>query len=188
MHSVAIVFHSVTGTTRSLAQSIATGVRAEQIEALELEIFGADIQHGRYENTRLLDQIERADAVIFGSPTFMGSVTAQFKSFADASSERWTELRWADKFAAGFTIGSNYSGDQLSTIQYLGVLAAQHGMLWAGLDIAGGYDESGRNRLGAQSGLIACTTDAVVHPVDLQTAQYLGARVARLVKKYHSAG
>jgi len=184
--TVAVVFHSVTGTTKTLARAIADGVKSEQASALELEIVGTDVVYGRYENHRLLTQIEAANALIMGSPTFMGSVTAQFKAFADASSEQWTELRWADKLAAGFTIGSNYSGDQLSTIQYLGVLAAQHGMLWVGLDLAGGYEGDTPNRLGAQSGLIAYTRDDVVDPRDLQTAHYLGARVARLANRFHS--
>ena len=34
----------------------------------------------------------------------------------------------SQKVAAGFTIGSNLSGDQLSSIQYLQIFANQHGM------------------------------------------------------------
>lgn len=180
MASVAIVYHSVTGSTAKLANAIASGVGKAGVDAIELEIVSADIQNGRYQNEQLLARIDQADALIMGSPTFMGSVSAQFKAFADATSDLWTEQRWADKLAAGFTIGSNSSGDQLSTLQYLSVLAAQHGMLWVGIDIAGGCDSAGLNRLGAQSGLVACSGDGQLDPIDLQTAQYLGSRVARL--------
>ncbi len=187
MRSVAVVFHSVSGSTAALARAVADGVRSESAQAIELEICGAEILQGRFQNDKLLDQIERCDALIMGSPTFMGSVTAPFKAFADATSDLWTEQRWADKLAAGFTIGSNYSGDQLSTIRYMGVLAAQHGMLWVGLDLAGGYARGTVNRLGAQSGLIVQSGDETVDPADLQTARYLGARVARLASRFHSS-
>ena len=103
--------------------------------------------------------------MIFGSPTFMGSVSAQFKAFADATGELWAEKIWSDKVAAGFTIGSNLSGDQLHTLQYLQVFANQHGMLWASLDIPGNCDPQKRNRLGAQSGLIAYSKDGVLNEV-----------------------
>lgn len=91
---------------------------------------------------------------------------------------------WANKIAAGFTIGSNFSGDQLHTLQYLQILANQQGMLWVGLDIPGNQNDSGVNRLGAQSGLIAHSADGVLHETDLLTAHYLGQRVAQLSKKF----
>ncbi|MDP4535361.1 flavodoxin family protein [Alkalimonas collagenimarina] len=182
---VAVVFHSATGSTKQLAQTIAEGAAQQPgVEVIQAEIVGADIVEGRFRNTGLLQQLTSADALVFGSPTYMGSVSAQFKAFADATGELWAEKVWADKIAAGFTIGVNLSGDQLSTIQYLQVFASQHGMLWASLDLPGGYDAEQRNRLGAQSGLIAQSADGKVHETDLRTAYYLGQRVAGLVKQF----
>ncbi|XUJ34422.1 flavodoxin family protein [Bradyrhizobium japonicum] len=57
----------------------------------------------------------------------MGGPAAQFKAFADASSYRWSQQRWADKIAAGFTTGACAGGDQLHTLTYFTILAAQHG-------------------------------------------------------------
>jgi multimeric flavodoxin WrbA len=122
--------------------------------------------------------VDAADAVAFGSPTYMGGPAAQFKAFADASSERWEGQRWADKVAAGFTVGACANGDQGFTLAYFSILAAQHGMLWCGLDIPGGLDKAGRNRLGAQVGLVALATEGEVDAADLATAQYLGRRLA----------
>jgi NAD(P)H dehydrogenase (quinone) len=68
----------------------------------------------------------------------MGGVSAQFKAFADATSELWCQQEWAGKIAAGFTCGSAMNGDQTSTLQYLVTLANQQGMLWVGLDSAQG--------------------------------------------------
>ncbi|WKD29944.1 hypothetical protein NDQ72_08375 [Halomonas sp. KG2] len=52
----------------------------------------------------------------------------------------------------------------MNTLQYMQVFANQHGMLWGGLDIPGNYDPEMRNRLGAQSGLIAHSADGVIAP------------------------
>lgn len=181
---VVVVFHSATGSTRRLAQAIAAGATMEPgAEVVAVEIVGADIVEGRFGNIELLWQLDNADAIIFGSPTYMGCVSAQFKAFTDATSELWAKQAWANKIAAGFTIGANLSGDQLNTIQYLQVFANQHGMLWVGLDIPGNYDPAMRNRLGAQSGLIAHSVDTDLNETDLLAARYLGQRVAKVGKK-----
>ena len=178
--TIAIVYHSGTGNTAKLAQHIAEGVKEKQAMPILLAIRNADIVEGRYRNEEVMNTVLNADAVIFGSPTYMGSVSAQFKSFADASSEYWANQQWAGKIAAGFTIGSNPSGDQLSTLQYLMTLSAQHGMLWTGINIPGGSNKDGLNRLGSQSGLMSYTRSGELDSADLNTARYLGARVAEL--------
>lgn len=184
MIKVAVIFHSVSGSTKRLAEAVANGVEVvEGARADTLEIVGSDIVEGRFGNSEVFEKLKGADAIIFGSPTFMGCVTAQFKAFADATSEMWAEKGWSDKVAAGFTIGSNLSGDQLNTIQYMQIFANQHGMLWASLDIPGNYDPDIRNRLGAQSGLIAHSIDGELDKTDVITAHYLGQRVARVAKK-----
>lgn len=185
MKEVAVVYHSTTGTTGQLADAVLKGVNKHgSVVAKVFRICGADIVQGRFVNDEFLEELGEVDAIILGSPTYMGSVSAQFKAFADATGELWATRTWADKLAAGFTIGSNYSGDQLSTIQYLHTFASQHGMIWASLDVPGGYEVGVKNRLGAQGGLIAQTRDAAVHEEDLLTAQYLGDRVARLLSHF----
>lgn len=181
MTTVAVIYHSATGTTGQLAGAVAEGIQsAGDIESREYRIVGEDISQGRFVNQELLEAAGQADGIILGSPTYMGSVSAQFKAFADATGELWSKRQWANKIAAGFTVGSNYSGDQLSTIQYLSTFANQHGMLWVSIDVPGGFEDGVINRLGAQSGLIAQTRDSKVHFDDLMMARHLGARVARL--------
>lgn len=178
---LAVVHHSVTGTTARLAEAVREGAKSvEGVETFSVAITGQDICAGRYCNYDALARLSQAEALVFGSPTFMGCVSAQFKAFADATSELWARQQWADKLAAGFTIGTNLSGDQLNTIQYLNIFANQHGMLWVSLNFPGGHDTRGRNRLGAQSGLIAHESAGQVHAADLATAQFLGQRVASL--------
>lgn len=182
---VSIVYHSATGTTGKLADALFVGA-SEIASVSAFPITGDQIISGRFQNTTIWDRLDKADAIIFGCPTFMGGPSAQFKTFADASGDRWSEGRWADKVAAGFTIGSNLNGDQCNTLVCFSILAAQHGMIWCGLDIPGGYDSLGRNRLGTQMGITAQSTDGQLSEIDLVTARYLGKRVAQIAKRLSS--
>jgi multimeric flavodoxin WrbA len=67
-----------------------------------------------------------------GSPTYMGSVSWQFKKFADASSKAWFTQKWKDKIFAGFTNSATMNDDKLSTLHYLFTLAMQHSGIWGG--------------------------------------------------------
>lgn len=184
-NSIAVVFHSVTGTTRALAQAVYRGASVTGgAGALLLEIAGEDIAEGRYTNELALSRLDDAVAIVFASPTFMGSVSAQFKAFMDATSERYGERRWRDKLAAGVTTGSSASGDQLNAIQGMQVFASRHGMLWTSLDLPAGYHPRQLNDQGAQSGLIAHTAGGAVRWRDLEAAEYLGERVARLALRF----
>ena len=179
MPSAAIVYFSATGTTASLAEAVHSGL-AGLLDVAVFRIEGSDIVDGRFRNEGALDLIDRADAVVFGSPTYMGGPAAQFKAFADASGDRWGAGKWKDKVAAGFTTGTCPNGDQSYTLMYFSVLAAQHGMIWCNLDIPGGYDQQGRNRLGTQVGVATESPDGKVSREDLLTGEHLGRRVAIL--------
>lgn len=187
MTQLAIIYFSGTGTTEKLAQAVERGAASIAVATL-CRITGDDIVPGRFENETMLRTIDEADGVAFGSPTYMGGPSAEFKAFADASSGRWSRQRWANKIAAGFTTGSCASGDQLHTLTYFTILAAQHGMLWCGLDIPGGEDSIGRNRLGSQLGLATHLIDGALPKSDLDSAEYLGARLARIASRLGVSG
>ncbi|GAA5442718.1 NAD(P)H dehydrogenase (quinone) [Microbulbifer sp. NBRC 101763] len=185
MIKVGVVYHSVCGTTKALAEAVVKGVNnLTGCEGIALAVEGQHIRAGRFDNQRIMAQLDECEAIVLGSPTFMGNVSAQFKSFIDAASDRYSELKWADKLAAGFTIGSNYSGDQLNTIQALQIFSSQMGMLWVPLDILPSRDMQGRNRGGCQLGLIAVEeSGGGIHELDRLTAVYLGERVGRVVSR-----
>ena len=81
MTTVAIVYHSGYGHTAVVADHVAQGVTEGGATPVLLRISGAD-----QDFTPILDAIGAADAVIFGSPTYMGGVSGPFKVFADATS------------------------------------------------------------------------------------------------------
>lgn len=172
---VAIVYFSATGVTAHLAQGVQRGAE-EAADVAMVRIVGADIVEGRYRNRETFAQLDAADAVIFGSPTFMGGPAAEFKAFADATSDRWSAQAWAGKLAGGFTSGGQPNGDQSATLGYFAILAAQHGMLWCGIKSAEG--DTGLNRLGVAQGLAAQGTADAAPPEDMETAAHLGRRIA----------
>ena len=122
----AIIYFSGTGVTHQLASAIRQGAQSHtEGEVTLCRILGEHIGQGRYVNDQQMAVLDNADIIYFGSPTYMGGPAAQFKAFADATSERWESQRWAGKLAAGFTCGSNAGGDQLATLQYFHILASQ---------------------------------------------------------------
>jgi multimeric flavodoxin WrbA len=179
MPAIAIVYFSATGTTDALAQAVGRGALG-LVDVSICRIEGTEIVDGRLRNQRPLELVDAADAVVFGSPTYMGGPAAQFKAFADASGDRWSAGAWKNKVAAGFTTGTCLNGDQSYTLTYFSILAAQHGMIWCNLDIASGYDEQNRNRLGTQLGLATASDNGQLPREDLLTAEYLGRRVSEL--------
>ncbi len=189
MSKIAIIYFSKTDVTSQLARAIAAGVEQQGIkqqgecEILSHRIEGSEIIEGRFVNPNLMDELTECDAIIFGSPTYMGGVAAQFKAFADASSESWYHQKWANKVAAGFTSGGALNGDQSCTLQYLQTFAYQHGMMWVGLDKISNSGEQNMNRYGVQGGIVAQGEDGKLHSSDIATAEYLGKRVAALVSK-----
>jgi NAD(P)H dehydrogenase (quinone) len=127
MSKIIIVYHSGYGHTKKLAEAVLAGTLdggadAKLVAVSELDDAG-------------WAELDAADALIFGAPTYMGGPSADFKKFADASSKPWVGQKWKDKVAAGFTNSATMNGDKFSTIQYFITLAMQHGMIWAGLGI-----------------------------------------------------
>ena len=155
MITVSILYHSGSGHTTKLAEAVAKGASSvADVKVNTIAIDGKDIVEGRYKNPAVLEQLDSSDAIIFGSPTYMGGPSGQFKCFADATGERWYMGKWKDKVAAGFTVSSGPSGDKLSTLHYFFTLAMQQGMIWIGQSETP-MNDKGINRLSSYSGVMA---------------------------------
>ncbi len=187
MSTVSIIYFSGSGHTTKLAESIHKGAASvDGVQTNLIAISGDDIAKGRYKNDAVMAQLDASDAIIFGSPTYMGGPAAQFKAFADATGERWFGQKWRDKLASGFTVSSSPSGDKFSTLQYFHTLAMQHGMLWAGLGEMP-MQPNGVNRLGSFSGATAQagfdSPEVAPNAEDKATGELLGKRIASLAAK-----
>ncbi|MBE1493897.1 multimeric flavodoxin WrbA [Amycolatopsis lexingtonensis] len=184
--TVGIAYTSGYGHTRELANAAAQGAGSVPGTVAETIDVAAMTDDG-------WPTLDRCDAIIFGSPTYMGSASGAFHAFAEATSARWMTRAWQDKIAAGFTNSGSMSGDKLHTLQYFSMLAAQHGMHWISLGLLPGWNtttasEHDHNRLGFYLGAGAQTWNdqgpEAVHDADLSTARYLGQRVATHTRRF----
>jgi NAD(P)H dehydrogenase (quinone) len=181
MANVAVVFHSGYGHTQRMAQSVAEGAGAELIQ-VDADGNITDAQWA---------SLDAADAIIMGSPTYMGTVSWQFKKFADASSKAWFSQKWKDKVFAGFTNSATMNGDKLSTLHYLFTLAMQHSGVWVGTGLmpsnAKAANRNDVNYVGSFAGAMAQSPSdasaAEMLPGDLETARLFGKRVAETAAK-----
>ena len=187
---VCVVYHSGYGHTAKQAEAVAEG--AGQVDgAAVTSVSVSDLEDAESD---AWSQLDGADALIFGCPTYMGSVSAEMKKFMEASSGRWMEHKWADKLAAGFTNSGSQNGDKQNTLVGIATFAAQHGMVWINLNLMPGNNNSkgsvdDLNRLGSFMGAMAQSNidegpDVVPPAADLDTARKLGERVAVCAKRW----
>ena len=186
---IAIIYHSGYGHTKTLAEAVARG--AQSVEGTEVRLFPAtEITPESAEAWAYLDE---ADAHIYGSPTYMGSISAGLKQLFEQppAIQRWAGGAWANKIAAGFSNSSSPAGDKFNTIVDLTVWAMQMGMIWVGLAEPPAGKHGGNieevNRLG---GWIGAMAQSVGHddplPGDLKTGESLGQRVATATARWNA--
>ena len=182
MATVVVVYHSGNGYTAKQAQAVATGANA---------ILMAINSEGNLSDAEWAT-LDASDAIIMGSPTYMGMVTWQFKKFADATSRQWMAQKWKDKIAAGFTNSASMNGDKLSTMHYIFTLAMQHSMIWTGTGLVHSASMDAQtdewNYVGSFSGAMATTSQDVsrdeLHQGGLETAKQFGMRVAAVTARW----
>ena len=187
MTSIAIAWHSGYGHTRKLAEAVSAGagsvpgVRVASIDVAAIDAAG-------------WDALARADAIVFGAPTYMGGPSAPFKVFADATATIWLTQGWRDKVAGGFTCSLSMSGDKYSTLMYMTTLAMQHGMVWVGTGMMPANSKAAQrndvNWMGSFAGAMSQSpSDSSPAegppPGDLETARLFGQRVAETAARWN---
>jgi multimeric flavodoxin WrbA len=179
--SIVIVYHSGYGHTRKVAEAVAEGSSGKLL-AIDAE---GNLPQGGWE------QLAAADAIVFGSPTYMGNVSWQFKKFADESSKVWGAQGWKNKLAAAFTNSASVAGDKQTALYALSTLALQHGMVWVGTGLmpsnAKNASRDDVNYLSSFAGLATATPsdaspDEMV-PGDIRTAVLFGQRVRETAER-----
>ena len=192
MTQVAVLFHSGYGHTLKQAEAVRDG--AAEAAGVHAELVPIDAQGELPEGA--WERLSKADAIVFGSPTYMGGPSWQFKKFADASSKVWGAQGWKDKVAAGFTNSASINGDKGATLSYLFTFAMQHSMLWVGTGLMPSNSKAAQrsdvNWLGSFSGAMAQSpSDASPEegplPGDLETARLFGRRVAETASRWRAA-
>ena len=188
MARVSIVYHSGYGHTKRQAEAVHRG--AGSVKGVEATLLTSE------EAVQRLDELDAADAIIFGSPTYMGNMSAKMKEFLEAAAKKWFTLAWKDKVAGAFTNSSSFSGDKLNTLMGLVVNAMQHGMIYVGTGMMPSASNPGymnsiqgpgpdaTNRVGSFVGPMSASFQVPApdapSPGDLATAEAYGKRVAEV--------
>jgi NAD(P)H dehydrogenase (quinone) len=190
MTNIAVIYFSGTGHVHLMAEAIAAGAQTSPDTKVQLlRITGEQIVNGRWKDEAMVASLNSADAIIFGTPTYMGGVAAQFKAFVDGVSSAWAQQLWKDKIAGGFTHSGGLSGDKQGTLIYLSINAAQHSMIWVG---AGEMTQpNGVNRLGSYMGVMGQavpdftgTKTIELDPGDRLSCELYGQRIAAATKRW----
>lgn len=185
MKKIGIIYHSGYGHTKRVADILFEALKQE--EGIKAQLFTTE------EAAANFDEFDDYTTLVFGCPTYMGGPSAQFKTFADATSKKWINFQWKNKLAAGFTNSGSLSGDKYNTLSYLVTLASQHAMLWISLGISPTKSSSGHgadadaiNRVGSHLGLATQSdnTDAqnTPGPGDIKTTKLFATRIAEITK------
>lgn len=182
--TISIVYHSRGGHTERLARQLAGAMTTEHsaVHLVHVNQLPAS-----------LELLHDSDTIVFGSPTYFGNVSAEFKHFMEQTGSFWYKQPWKDKLAAGFTLSSTSNGDKLNTLESMMLFACQHSMNWISVGILPRFlnneQTEGQNRLASYIGLMEqCDNgDRIInaqHPGDLLTAELFAKRIVEVTIRY----
>ena len=154
---ILILIHSLYGHIAKMAEAVAEGAREvpgsqvaikrvpETLPAEVIEKMGATEAQKKLSALPIatVDDLAAADAVIFGTPTRFGIMTAQMKQFLDGTGQLWASGALVGKIGSVFTSTATQHGGQEATILSFHTLLLHHGFILVGLP----YAFSGQKRV-----------------------------------------
>lgn len=177
---VAVIYYSVTGTVRTLADALADGAQAAGADVrirrvAELTPRGtASAESGGQAgpvDEATLDDLSWADAFAFGTPTRFGAPAAELKYFIDQTTDLWQAGVLADKPVTVFTSAYNRHGGNESTILSLSNVFYH----WGSVLVPPGYTDAAIYRAGGNpygASLLTAASDderqAACRPPDIK--------------------
>lgn len=198
---VLIVFYSAYGHIYKMAQAIADGVkevdgakpelkRVPEILSKEiLEATGSSAAQKAFSNIPVaaVDDLEKADAIIFGTPTRFGNMCGQMRAFFDSTGPLWMKGALVGKVGSVFTSSATQHGGQESTILSTHFTMLHHGMIIVGLP----YTFQGQMRIDEITGGSPYGASTIAggqgerNPSEneLAAARYQGKHVASIASK-----
>ena len=192
MSKIAIIYHSLYGHTKLQAEAVFRG--AQSVPSISAQLYTVEEAAAR------IDELDAAEAIIFGCPTYMGNMSAGMKAFIETAAKKWFTHAWKNKIAGAFTNSSSFSGDKLNTLVGLVINAMQHGMIFVSLGLfpsenspesmkqIAGPGADTHNRVGSFIGPMSASFQ--VQPADapgkgdIETAELYGKRVAEITLQF----
>jgi NAD(P)H dehydrogenase (quinone) len=203
--NILVVYYSMYGHTFQLAQAVAEGVKS--VPKVELEMrrvkefddiakkTANDQTHSKVRELQkdipecTVEDLRRADAVIWGSPTRYGNMTAQMKQLIDSTAELWLKGEMEGKPTGVFTSTASTHGGQETTLVSMMIPLLHLGMIIVGVPYsapgmihteARGGSPYGASTIAGSKGELSPQAE------DLEIGRALGKRVAEVALKLRS--
>lgn len=198
---ILVVFYSTYGHVYDMAQAVAKG--ATQVPGAEVDIrqvpetlsddvlekMGAIEAKKAFSHVPVctVEELEKADAVIFGTPTRFGNMCGQMRQFLDATGQLWANGSLIGKVGSVFVSSATQHGGQESTILSFHVTLLHHGFVVVGLP----YSFQGQMRIDEITGgspygaSTIAGGDGARQPseTELEGARFQGRHVAQITAK-----
>ncbi|ALA18211.1 MULTISPECIES: NAD(P)H:quinone oxidoreductase [unclassified Chelatococcus] len=196
MTKVLVLYYSSYGHIEAMAQAVAEGARAAGAEAVVKrvpELVPAEVAEkagfklDQAAPVATVEELAEYDAIVFGTPTRFGNMTAQMRNFLDQTGGLWAKGALIGKVGSVFTSSATQHGGQESTILTFIPTLMHHGMVVVGLpySFAGqsGLDEiKGGSPYGAST-IAAADGSRQPSAVELEGARFQGRHVAGIAAK-----
>ncbi|MBI4664428.1 MAG: NAD(P)H-dependent oxidoreductase [Verrucomicrobia bacterium] len=170
---ILVAYYSLTGNTEQMANGVAEGAK---------RLTDAVVRVKKADDVSKQD-LEWADAIVLGSPTYYGNIPGKFKAVLDDWSWK-LNVNFTDKVGGAFATGGGQVGGKEHVVISLLIFMLNNRMVVAGPL----YQNDATGSIWGELGAAAMTgpLDPGVGPGELDSARRLGERVARLAAKLRS--
>lgn len=196
MTKILVLYYSSYGHIETMAYAVAGGAKSAgaQVDVKRVpELVPEDVAKksgfklDQKAPVATVDELANYDAIIFGSGTRFGNVTAQLRNFMDQTGGLWMKGALVGKVGSVFTSSATQHGGQESTILTFIPTLLHQGMVVVGLPYAfqgqTGVDEiKGGSPYGAST-ITGGDGSRQPSPVELEGARYQGRHVAEIARK-----
>lgn len=196
MPRLLVLYYSSYGHVETLAQAIAEGARTvtgtKVVVKRVPETMSDDVarkagvkldQAAEVASPKELDQY---DAILFGTPTRFGNMSAQMRNFLDQTGSLWVQGSLVGKVGSVFTSTGTGGGNESTIISFVTTLM-HHGMIYVGLpyscpELADISEVKGGSPWGAAT---IAGADGARSPSEKELAQarYQGRHVAEITRR-----
>jgi NAD(P)H dehydrogenase (quinone) len=198
---ILVVFYSTYGHVYKMAQAVVEGAKKvpgtevdirqvpETLSDDVLEKMGAIEAKKAFSHVPVctVEELEKANAVIFGTPTRFGNMCGQMRQFLDATGQLWANGSLIGKVGSVFVSSATQHGGQESTILSFHTTLLHHGFVVVGLP----YSFQGQMRIDEITGgspygaSTIAGGDGARQPseTELEGARFQGRHVAQITAK-----
>jgi NAD(P)H dehydrogenase (quinone) len=199
--NVRVLFYSMYGHIYRMAEAVAEGVR--EVKGAEVELrrvpetlptevlqkMGAIEPQKAFAHIPVckVEELEKADAILFGTPTRFGNMCGQMRQFLDATGQLWARGALIGKVGSVFTSSNTQHGGQESTILSFYLTLFHHGMIVVGLPYSfqgqmRGDEITGGSPYGAST-IAGPQGERMPSANELAAARFQGRHVAQIALK-----